>query len=717
MRVPSVFRRVKAGSEAGFVLIQVAIALPAVLLLISFVVDVGNWWVHKRHLQIQADAAALAGAGNFVFPECDDDVIESAALLYGGKTGSGHNMPALVRTPDDELHMGGDSPGTYLNRPSFYGRSEVVDADLADNPTPCESGIVDVKMTETNAPWYFRALSIDWIDAQARVEVQKAQGASGLLPFGVPDVEITKAKVEFFNKATGALLGSSTLAKSGSENGMQMFDNIGTPVAVTVPATPAGTPPNASMIGTRIAITSSTAQSPNLDCAQDATDELLQCFPSGLGTTPPANSRYLAHYRGTTTPMQGSGAPSIGNVVITPHTASCTVGEPDNGYFHKTCTQLDVSVDVAGGWTATGAAAKRVRIRYVTGAPNGNQGFTLANPQNLGGSPTVWRFSGSIDVTQAHGNYDLYLRIDQNGNQTTNPPCNGPNPCQSGVIHRTNAAGETTSVGPDAGPIEMLDLYDGPSGSAPTLSNGNMATGAQRELAVEIGVSGHLELADPGDPPVSLKVTGQNQTQGLDCDDAVADFVDEVANGCGPTYILNTGEVCDPDLSPASALWATAEPWPCVAVATGQFTNKANKGLNIRILCRPANSVGNCKQTNGAYDGKPAECTNPNNWPDYTPDDPRIVTVFVTPADSFEGNGSQSVPVINFASFYVTGWSGQGSGFSNPCEGNGDEPDPIPDGSNVYGHWIKYVLPNTGGGTGEACDFSNVGSCVAVMTK
>ncbi len=305
MRLSSLLRRVKAGSEAGFVLVQVAIALPAVLLVISFVVDVGNWWVHKRHLQIQADAAALAAAGSMSFPTCDDDAVESTALLYGGKTSGGHNAPALVRTPDDELHMGADSPGSYLNRPSFYGRSEVVDADLADTPTPCDSGIVDVKMTETNAPWYFRALSIDYIDAQARVEIQRVLGASGLLPFGVPDVEITKAKVEFFNKATGALLGSSTLTKSGNGDGMQMFDNIGSPVTVTVPATPAGSPPNASMIGTRIAVTSSTGSNPSLDCANDATDELLQCFPSGLGTTPPADSKYLAHYRGTTTAMEG----------------------------------------------------------------------------------------------------------------------------------------------------------------------------------------------------------------------------------------------------------------------------------------------------------------------------------------------------------------------------------------------------------------------------
>ena len=31
------------------------------LLFLSLTVDIGNWWVHKRHLQLQVDAAALAG--------------------------------------------------------------------------------------------------------------------------------------------------------------------------------------------------------------------------------------------------------------------------------------------------------------------------------------------------------------------------------------------------------------------------------------------------------------------------------------------------------------------------------------------------------------------------------------------------------------------------------------------------------------------------------
>ena len=57
-----------ARRERGGVLVMVAIFIPVILMLASFVVDVGNWWEHKRHLQVQADAAVLAGGGQFAFP-------------------------------------------------------------------------------------------------------------------------------------------------------------------------------------------------------------------------------------------------------------------------------------------------------------------------------------------------------------------------------------------------------------------------------------------------------------------------------------------------------------------------------------------------------------------------------------------------------------------------------------------------------------------------
>ena len=47
--------------EHGQVIVLVALLLPVILTIGSVVVSVGNWYVLKRHLQTQVDAAALAG--------------------------------------------------------------------------------------------------------------------------------------------------------------------------------------------------------------------------------------------------------------------------------------------------------------------------------------------------------------------------------------------------------------------------------------------------------------------------------------------------------------------------------------------------------------------------------------------------------------------------------------------------------------------------------
>ena len=77
------------------------------------------------------------------------------------------------------------------------------------------------------------------------------------------------------------------------------------------------------------------------------------------------------------------------------------------------------------------------------------------------------------------------------------------------------------------------------------------------------------------------------------------------------------------------------------------------------------------------------------------------------------------MPVQDFAEFYVTGWTGQGQGFNNPCENNGD--DPVPGPAYIVGHFVKYApgFPS-GSGTGDPCittDPSVIDPCIAVLTQ
>jgi hypothetical protein len=217
-----------------------------------------------------------------------------------------------------------------------------------------------------------------------------------------------------------------------------------------------------------------------------------------------------------------------------------------------------------------------------------------------------------------------------------------------------------------------------------------------------VGIQGSLQVAQTvSDPIVPLRVVGGSQNQSLDCDPNISQLKDELATGCAPAYTRNTGTACP---GSPSTLWATAQPWNCVAVQTGSAVNQVPAGMNLRIL-------GNAK---------PATCTAPNHWssfPNFNPGDPRLIEVITTPLGSFSGNGSTTVPVEDFAEFYVTGWTGQGQGFNNPCQGQGDDPVPNNNAGYIVGHFVKYIQTLSNGSGSTPCDFSAFGTCVAVLTR
>ena len=72
--------------------------------------------------------------------------------------------------------------------------------------------------------------------------------------------------------------------------------------------------------------------------------------------------------------------------------------------------------------------------------------------------------------------------------------------------------------------------------------------------------------------------------------------------------------------------------------------------------------------------------------------------------------------MTGFATFYITGWKGQGGGFANPCQGNGDE---IPAATgDIVGRYIAHVQTPNDGGTGpDLCDFDDIRPCTAVLVE
>ena len=118
-------------------------------------------------------------------------------------------------TQPDDIHM-------LMNSKTFYGQTEL-DPDPPPSTSPCTARMIDVKMTETDLPWFMRVASVDYINATARVAINQLDVTAGMLPVGVPDVNPKKAAVTFVDLGTGAVLGTRTLtsgrARAASRTG------------------------------------------------------------------------------------------------------------------------------------------------------------------------------------------------------------------------------------------------------------------------------------------------------------------------------------------------------------------------------------------------------------------------------------------------------------------------------------------------------------------
>jgi Putative Flp pilus-assembly TadE/G-like len=645
-----------AREERGVVLVIVALWLPVLLAFMVFVVDVGNWFVHKRHLQMQADAGALAGGGMFTVP-CNDASIVAMARKYAGDPGA--TAPYNVQVaPTDPANV-----HVLVNSTDFWNDGG---SDYSDGGPPCAAKMVDLKLTEANLPLFFKIIPglsvVPAINARARVMIQQLSYASGGLPIAVPDVDPSRARATFVDETTGAVIASTDLVNTGMANGLSIWDNSAAPVSVPI---------DSPHVGVRITLSGGTSTT----CG----DPLVDCYDTG-------STNGIVHVRGWSS--GGSGAqpnpPLARDVTLFPGSctdpyfssgAACTIGVSavvDLGTPDPTTVDATVRATVGGVTRALTYVAATGRWESVAG----NQFFTI--------DPQV----GPVPVE---------LEWEENSGTVNGQPCTrgGNNPCEGsfGTVQRAFSANDTRS-----GPIKLAQVWENGSFWA-----NSFQTGGTRDLVVKIGLLPNLQNAqDVNDPVVTLRVVGGSLNQSLDCDPNWSNLYEELAYGCRPRYTPNTGTPCPPT---APALWGSPEPWSCVAAQTGSATNQVARGLNLRIL----------------GDERPSTCTSPNNWsmfPAIPPGDPRVLNVFITPFGSFGGSGNTVVPVTKMGTFYVTGWTSQGGGFRNPCEGNGDDPVPNGDAGNIVGHFIKYIFGlNDGGGSGELCDFNSFGSCIAVLTE
>jgi len=645
--------------ERGAIMVIFAVALPVILLFASLVVDAANWWEHKRHLQMQADAAALAGASRVSIP-CDSAAVQEEILKYAGIGGSEYNAQ-VGSTPPERLHMA-------VNSRTWPLQDSPVDETVIVGD-PCDTAMVDVKLTETDVPWLFgmaEAMGIggpEFVNARARASIVRVESLGGAIPIGVPDVNPKRGKVQFIDEDTGALLGEQALTRVGTFNGYAKWEVPSTsPISVTVGS---GT----RNIGTRVIFSGGAT----LECGQ----VLVDCYDSG-------SANGLLHLRGVPS-ASGDGNPALGMVGL--RRTNCV-----DSYFNystTTCsTGLSAEVDFGSSSPVADLGAKVIAV-----AKGKSYNATYANGR--------WDLPSNqlISVAGGAGPVPIELRWEQTKGTRNGQTCatGGSNPCKGtfGPVQRAFAGSDGRS-----GPIRIAKVYE----SGLPLTDYSLSEGTH-SLTVEIGLLGTLEDARAIDSQlVALRVAGEGSNgQQLDCDTNLPRLRDELAQGCGETYTVNRGTSCP---TQGNELWSWPQPWPCVRTQTsaGQIGGHVAAGMNERVL----------------GDDKPATCTNKNRWaldfPSFEASDPRIVQVFLTPFGAFSGQGDTSVPVTNFATFYVTGWIGNG-GFNNPCTTDGDEVVGEGEPGFIYGRFIKYIQTLPSGGGSERCDFESFGACTMVLTE
>jgi hypothetical protein len=646
-----------ATADRGAVLVLFAVWLPALVLVMVFVVDVGNWYAHKRHLQMQADAGALAGGGAFTIP-CSDASIDATARKYAGDPNAGGAYNIQVPTNRGDVHV-------LVNSAQYWNDGG---SNYSDGGGPCETKMVDVKITEANAPLFFRIPglfnAVPAINARARVQIQSLSYlGGGALPIAVPDVDPTRAEATFVDEDTGAVLATTPLANTGTANGLAVWDNIGAPVSVPI---------SSSNIGVRITLSGS-------ESSTTCGEPLVDCYDAG-------SPNGIVYLRGWSS--AGSGAqpnpPLARDVTLIPGT--CT-----DPYFSSQSAACTVGVSAVVDFGVADPTTVGATVRATVGGTTRQLAYDAASGR--------WQSTGTnfFSLDPGQGPAPVELKWEESQGTVNGQACKngGTNLCKGtfGVVQRAFGAVETRS-----GPIKLAQVWQGGLSWANSFERGTT-----QQLAVTIGLTPNLENAkDVNDPVVTLRVVGGSQNQSLDCDPDYQNLYEELAFGCRPSYDMNRGAAC-----PATAplLWSSAQPWHCVAIQTGSATNQVPRGLNLRIL----------------GDEKPTTCTSPNNWSEFPfipPGDPRVLNVFITPFGSFGGSGNTVVPIVKLGTFYVTGWTAQGGGFKNPCQANGDDPVPNNDAGNIVGHFINYVFGlNNGGGSGETCDFASFGSCIAVLTE
>jgi Flp pilus assembly protein TadG len=715
--------------DRGGILVLSAVAIPVFLLVAALIVDVGNWYVHKRQLQNRADAAALAAGVQYAssWPACitnttDQNAIRAVARQFAGD-------PAATSPVNTEI-ANQSRVDVMLNSTSYTAGTDDSDGggpcfdhpsntspENESNITPSGGYWTDVKVKERNVGTIFGGFGLNLLQTTARARVELKEAASGVefIPIAVPEQTVVKAQVRFINECNGSQIGNSVELKPlktayQTQGGMQLWgpDPLGnqtsvdpgqialtTPQesAIPIPAPATGSPPCNSgnrldyiPIGVEVRVAG--RKDINLDPPTTARCTALQpatsadCFQriSEIRVYRPDNGLF-------------GDRPQIRDVTFSPSgTSPCAL---DPYYTRLTpgaanCT-FDASVFMDWGSRPLAPDGEfEATIQVGSGTPRSLAGSAPQGPWVASGIPIS--SLGPVDVT-VNWKYTLKNKKDWAPGSMTN--CN---PCvRSGstVVHRVNLADDPTGANdPPSGPVAAVKLTYGPTLTSAELHSAE--TNTTISPYVTIGLKNAFQM---GDFAILRQRAGQ-QNFSIICDPywgqpSAQDTSAAFYFGCQPPYASN-------DTTTPSYWWSTStgcpdwsnwfsfsgtppnvsypnSPWRCLHLQPGGKGQTIGDGIAMRTK--------NCQTpvvTGPPGPGVKADCQaskykcnygvrwNPGDPPPSS-SDPRVVRLFVVPYGAYKdvANGNNAdIPVLQLAAFYITGWKYNKNG--DPCDDVGD---------------------------------------------
>jgi hypothetical protein len=743
--------------ERGAVMVISAILIPVLLVLTALIYDGGTWFTHKRQLQNRADAGALAGGVQYIadWASCsapDPNIklgasnrIDASARQFAGDPQQGGTVYNTEITEQSRVNVeinsnvpGGQvDPDTSWNDPAGNGLGPCDEHPTADPFSLAHAFYVDVGVRERDQNTLFGMFGVNLFrnEAHARVELLSAASGNGFLPIALPDQNIVQAQLRYYRECgNGApvllatvplnMLDSAYQTESGSTLWGKTVNDL--PAGVSGGGIPTGIslnmPESTACTGdyipisteVRVAGVPSTAIDINAKtCAQLVAAQFADCFSRVSNIRDFKDDPQTEPWIKDVTLQGGTCAPDA--LFERPDTSSCTYG-------------VDVNINWNG--LATGRQGKDFDVSV--------GGDNLTPPNGLNGSPNGHWTSSGLSTSDVAGQSDITVTW------KCKPNCGGASPTiqslflgnatNAGVLNIVRTSGTAqASGGPLGAPLQWFGAQNAatPTMVYPTIGlDASFFVGQRRVLRLPKCKTGNNDTGD-----CNLDSGSPNNSQSIDCEPGPGnggqghDF-QMFMTGCDPFYTDNPMQPLGNPwwLNPAPGhcpdkndLLLLAQPYECVVKAPGFSPGVIADGI--------AAAIGNCKQIQNNSCSQ-YDCTNPNyydpaqkTWTQPTNgDSPRIVYIFIVPYGSYKNTGSQAtIPVLDFAAFYVTGFDPQGAGKQNPCTFGslpaGARYDDAVTSGGIVGYFVRKAAPDFPGDPTEVCKINQIRPCTPVLVR